>query len=132
MKKLRWLLVPACFCLLTLILFRVVILLGYVPSASMEPTIKCGSFVIGLRQPWHGAIPQRGDVVFFLHDGRILIKRVVAVGGDRVWHGEQMLVVPERHIYVLGDNPGASVDSSSWNEPFVHVEDVVAWWISIK
>lgn len=70
----------------------------YVPSGSMEPTLVAGDRVFvdktayGLRIPFTtidvigAAIPARGDVVVFDSpaDGKLLIKRVVAVGGDVV------------------------------------------------
>lgn len=70
----------------------------YVPSGSMEPTLLPGDRVVvdmrayGLRVPftqwavWDGDAPARGDVVVFRSpaDGIRLIKRVVAIGGDRV------------------------------------------------
>lgn len=69
-----------------------------VPSGSMEPTLLPGDRVVvdmsayGLRIPYtdvqlvHRGVPRRGDVVVFKSpaDGTRLIKRVVAVAGDRV------------------------------------------------
>ena len=69
-----------------------------VPTGSMEHTLVPGDRVLvdktayGLRVPFtdvvvrDGATPQRGDVVIFdsPEDGTRLLKRVVAVGGDRV------------------------------------------------
>lgn len=68
-----------------------------VPSGSMQPALRAGDRIVvdmrgyGLRIPFtdirltEGA-PQRGDVVVFdaPDDGTRLVKRVVAVGGDRV------------------------------------------------
>lgn len=69
-----------------------------VPSGSMEPTLFPGDRVVvdmsayGLRVPYTDVqlvprgVPRRGEVVVFKSpaDGTRLIKRVVAVGGDRV------------------------------------------------
>lgn len=69
-----------------------------VPSGSMEPTLRPGDRVLvdmsayGLRLPFTDLqllrrdVPRRGDVVVFKSpaDGTRLIKRVVAVAGDRV------------------------------------------------
>ena len=70
----------------------------HVPSGSMEPTLQPGDRVFvdmtayGLTLPFTGidlvdrGTPRRGDVVVFDSpvDGTRLIKRAVAVGGDRV------------------------------------------------
>ncbi|SEM40181.1 signal peptidase I [Pseudoxanthomonas sp. GM95] len=69
-----------------------------VPSGSMQHTLEIGDRVVvdmrayGLRLPvtdtvlWPTGTPQRGDVAVFDSplDGTRLIKRVAAVGGDRV------------------------------------------------
>jgi signal peptidase I len=69
-----------------------------VPSGSMQPTLEPGDRVVvdmrayGLRLPFtsvellHTGAPQRGEVAVFNspQDGTRLIKRIAAVGGDRV------------------------------------------------
>ena len=70
----------------------------HVPSGSMQPTLEPGDRVVvdmsayGLRLPFTRHVlvgrgrPQRGEVAVFAspEDGTRLIKRVVAVGGDKV------------------------------------------------
>ena len=41
--------IPALCCIMTLTLFRVFFFLGYVPTSSMEPTIRQGSFIVAAR-----------------------------------------------------------------------------------
>ena len=81
MKRIRFLLGPALICLLVCILLKTVLFLGYVPSASMEPMIASGSFILGTRL--FGEL-ERGDVVIFFQNGRCLVKRIAAVPGDSV------------------------------------------------
>ena len=79
----------------------------YVPSGSMEYTLMSGDRVLvdkrvyGLRVPFtrhklsHGAPVSRGEVVIFdsPRDGTRLIKRIVAVEGDRVLLRDGRLLV---------------------------------------
>ena len=139
-----------------------------VPTASMEGTVLVGDhllidrFAYGPEIPFtHVRLqrfkrPQRGDVVSFHPPGRgneVYLKRVVAVGGDRVeWregvlfvNGERRvepyaqsgvetsraMVVPAGQIYVLGDNRRHSEDSRVWGtvpEGNVIGEPVVVMW----
>jgi signal peptidase I len=84
-----------------------------IPSGSMEPTLMVGDrlfinkAVYGVRVPWTtlrlipGREPQRGEVVVFHNpkgEGPPLIKRVIAVAGDRVALRENVVHVNGRPL----------------------------------
>jgi len=123
-----------------------------VPTASMAPTIRAGQFVFGWRPAYLHNAPARGDIVILRHPeltDQLLVKRVVAVGGDTVairggavyvnglplsepyatlskTQNVPILTVQTGFCYVLGDNRAASNDSSCWADPFVPVSELVA------
>jgi signal peptidase I len=57
---------------------------GVVCGNSMAPTLKNGSLYLMDRSPAAIQNIRRGDVVVFKRDGIVYIKRVVAVGGERL------------------------------------------------
>jgi signal peptidase I len=106
-----------------------------IPSESMEPTLRPGDQALVEKV---GGTPHRGDLVAFHQPGtgEVLLKRVVAVGGDTVGLEDGLLVVdgrtvrepyantksqdsvyfgpvrvPAGTIFVMGDNRGISEDS---------------------
>lgn len=129
--------VPILLTLLTLFVFRMVLFIGYVPSASMEPTLQAGSFIIGSRFIGN---PGKGDIIVFYHDGKLLVKRIAACPGEIVDRSELCymtsvpiptwddpeLIIPEECYFVLGDNSQDSFDSRYWDDPFVRTCDIVA------
>lgn len=122
-QKICHVLIPISVAVAVIVLFRCVFLLGYVPTSSMEPTLKTDSLFLGIR--FVGTI-EVGDIIVFRHDEKLLVKRVAAVGGDMIEHNGQVLTVPEDCFYVLGDNAEHSCDSRCWKEPFVEKQDVFA------
>jgi len=122
-KKICQVLIPLSAAVTIIVLFRCVFLLGYVPTASMEPALKTDSMFLGIRIV--GSI-EVGDIIVFQHDEKLFVKRVAAVGGDMIEHNGQVLTVPEDCFYVLGDNAEHSYDSRCWKEPFVERQDVFA------
>jgi signal peptidase I len=91
-----------------------------VPSGSMQPTILVGDRIVvnklayGLKVPFTRiqaavwAEPQRGDIVTFPSpvDGRRMVKRVVAVGGDEVAMRAGVLLLDGTPVaYTRGDPP---------------------------
>jgi signal peptidase I len=116
-----------------------------VSTGSMTPTISPGDLL--LVHTWGGP-PGRMDVVAVEVDGDVLVKRVAAVGGDRmsiedgvlvvdgapvcetaadpkaldgVWIGP--LTVPPGELFLLGDDRADSVDSRTFGP--VPAADVV-------
>lgn len=79
MKKRMIFIIPMIVFVGILILFQTVFFIGYVPTASMEPTLKENSIVFGSRIFGDLSV---GDIIVFKHDGRTMVKRIAAVGGE--------------------------------------------------
>ena len=141
-KTMQFLSVPLLCGLGVFILFRFVLFLGYVPSASMEPTISTDSLIIGNRL--YGEL-QRGDIVIFERNGTCLVTRIAAIPGDIVYLEDQthtvsvnvetenatrVLEVPKDSYFMLGDNTTVSIDSRYWENPFISKDCIDAVMIS--
>lgn len=135
-RPLSWPL-PIAVTLLTYVIFRTLLFWGYVPTASMEPTLAAGSCILGTRVI--GEL-NTGDIIVFHHDGQLLVKRIAASPGEQIdpndlacmsteaqYTGmESHVTVPDGCYFVLGDNRSDSVDSRYWSDPFVREADIIA------
>ena len=112
-----------------------------VVSDSMAPTVDRGDIVIVDKFVWRWENLDHGDVVTFTHpdNGDLLVKRVVGLPGDTIAIEDAVLrvngalvpepfvdhtridglyfgpvVVPPDHVFLLGDNRFASIDSRDY------------------
>lgn len=117
------LIIPVLFLGAVVLIFRFILFIGYVPSASMEPTLKAGSFIIGCRI--YGDL-KIGDVIIFKHNGKMLVKRIAAGSEETITENGVTYIVPPNSYFVMGDNRADSFDSRFWSQPFVKTSDIIA------
>lgn len=142
-NNLKMIRIPLVVTLSMILLFQTILFVGYVPTVSMEPTLKAGSYIFGTRFTEELEV---GDIIVFRRDGQLIVKRIAGAPGDKinlselfymttlpipVWE-ENVITVPEESYFVLGDNTENSIDSRYWEEKFVKKSDIVAKLIVLQ
>lgn len=141
--------------ILAYVLGNFVLMNAYIPSGSMENTMKKGDKLIGLRLAYVFGEPERLDVVMFKfpdNEEEDYIKRIIGLPGETVTIkegkvyindskipldepylkeepqalGDGVYKVPEGCYFMLGDNRNNSKDSRFWENKFVKKEKILA------
>lgn len=141
-------------CTICFLVFQFILLNGFIPSESMNPTLKVGDGVVVNRLAYLNDGPERGDIVVFVsdeYDGEYLIKRVIGLPGDTIEikdgscyvngcklieeyavgstdvspNNREFFIVPEGEYFLLGDNREFSADSRWWVDPYIEKDVIV-------
>lgn len=122
---------------------------------SMQPTLEENDFLIINRLLYTKGEPERGDIIVFesnqldeVGDEKLLIKRIIGLPGEEIeirggqvyingellvepyieedyTHGNIHQIIPEDHLFVMGDHRNNSLDSRNEDLGLVNTEDIV-------
>jgi len=156
-KETMWDIIGASIPVVTvIILLTCVICIATVPTKSMEPYIMAGNTVFYNRLAYKRHTVKRGDIINFKSRemGINETKRVIGIAGDEISFRDGYVVlngqiadesdylddsvetnskhtfkVPERCVFVLGDNREGSKDSRYFENPYISEKDIIGKYI---
>lgn len=120
-----------------------------VSGSSMYPSLEDRDYLMMNRLAYKIGEPKHHDVIVFeTKTDSVFIKRVIGIAGDKVkvkdgkvWvndieqeepfingefhKGDVEVIVPEDHLFVMGDNRDNSFDSRFQEIGFIHEDDVI-------
>ena len=115
-------------CAIAVIVHTAVVMVAYVPSKSMEPTVHAHSIIFGWRLPYviGDPEPQRGEIIVFKDQeerGVLMIKRVIGVAGDTIDIKEGVVFINGEEIdeeYLPEGTVTSTGNVSNWVVPDGH------------
>ena len=147
----KWLLLTGCLGLLLMFSLHNILMIGSIPTESMQPTLEEGGRVVVNKLSYMYGKPKRGEIIVFElpeMNNRLMIKRIIGVPGDKIEIKEgkvyingkekkelyikepmkkqenKAYCVPKNNYFVMGDNRNHSYDSRKWRYSFVKSENI--------
>lgn len=152
-EAISWIKTIVVAILVALFITNFVIINAQVPTGSMQNTIMPNDRLIANRLAYTFSDPQRGDIIVFPYpddESKLFVKRIIGLPGEvveivdgKVYIDGELLeedyvsseitdstansgpyVVPENHVFMMGDNRGNSEDSRYWKNTYLDEDKI--------